>query len=238
MKVVEIFNSIDGEGRRAGELTTFIRLYGCNLRCSYCDTTYSYDKDSEYTEMSIDEIVEECSKYYTKNITVTGGEPLVHSDIQWLLTALSEYEFDVNVETNGSVDISSYFIEHNNGEWVQNEKYKNVWFTIDYKCPTSNMMNKMCMSNFTNSYLNTVYKFVVGSKEDLLAAYEIIKNHIYRNKHILLGNSVYLSPVFGQIEPKEIVEFMQDKHLYNESVPIKVQLQLHKFIWDVNQKGV
>lgn len=246
MKVVEIFNSIDGEGRRAGELTTFIRLFGCNLRCNYCDTKYSYEQENEnkpYKELSITEIINECKKYKTKNITLTGGEPLVHLDIDYLLKALSEERFDVNVETNGSVSIKKYFDNYG----IPKKGYENVWFTVDYKSPSSMMEQKMLIDNFNVTkykYKNVVYKFVVGNRLDLEKATDIIKNLIFKinssdeNEMKHYHNIVYFSPIFGEIEPKEIVEFLQEEDLYNEYTPVRVQLQLHKFIWPPEQRGV
>lgn len=240
MKVVEIFNSIDGEGKRAGELTTFIRLFGCNLRCSFCDTPYSYNQETDelpYKEMSITEIIEECDKYNTDNITVTGGEPLIHLDIKYLLRALSEAGYNVNVETNGAVKIAQYF----NSDGTPAEGYENVWFTVDYKSPSSGMEEKMIMDNFDVSkykYHNVVYKFVVGNEEDLNKAYTIITDKIIDKKQNDNGNIIYLSPIFGDIEPREIVEYMQKTDLFNSKTPIRVQLQLHKIIWDPMKKGV
>lgn len=241
MKVVEIFNSIDGEGIRAGELTTFIRLYGCNLRCSYCDSRYACEKTEEnlpYTEMSISNIIKQCDKYDTNNITLTGGEPLIHEDVCYLLQALSEAGYDVNVETNGAVDISEYFDAY--GYILP--KYSNVFFTIDYKCPSSDMERFMLPDNFDigkQGYSNIVYKFVVGSIEDLDVARKLITEHIIPDSVDLnKTNYVYLSPVFGKIEPKEIVEYMQKYSLYNSKVKVRIQLQLHKFIWDPDKRGV
>lgn len=240
MKVVEIFNSIDGEGKRAGELTTFVRLYGCNLRCKFCDTVYSYSQESDkvpYKEMSITEIIEECDKYNTDNITVTGGEPLIHLDIQYLLRALSEAGYNVNVETNGSVSLARYYKD--NGEHATG--YENVWFTVDYKCACSGMEDKMILDNFhrnKNPYKDIVYKFVVGSQDDLFKANEIINNFILSENSDGGNCYIYLSPVYGDIEPKEIVKFMQEKDMFNSKVPIRCQLQLHKFIWPVDQRGV
>lgn len=234
MKVVEIFNSIDGEGKRAGELTTFIRLFGCNLNCSYCDSRYACENTEEnitWFDKAIEDILAECTRYGTRNITVTGGEPLIHKDIKYLLSALSKEGYDVNVETNGSISLAPYFDSYGN---ILKE-YENVWFTIDYKCGTSNMSDKMCSFNFTQYYANTVYKFVVGSLEDLNQANKIMKDILEVSNR---GNFIYLSPVFGQIEPRQIVEYMQANNLYNSITPIKVQLQLHKFIWDPNKKGV
>lgn len=238
MKVVEIFNSIDGEGKRAGELTTFIRLFGCNLRCGFCDTKYSYEQqglDQPWKEMSIQEIIQECEKYNTNNITLTGGEPLIHLDVKYLLRALSENGYNVNVETNGSVSIKQYY----NEDGSHASGYENVWFTIDYKSPSSKMEDKMIMDNFDikkYKYQDVVYKFVVGNDSDLNRAYTIITDMIDSGEY--LNNSVYLSPIFNEIEAKDIVEFMQRENLFSKTTPIKCQLQLHKYIWPVNQRGV
>lgn len=239
MKVVEIFNSIDGEGIRTGELTTFVRLWGCNLRCVYCDTRYSYCQENEeaipYKEMAIEEIIKECDKYDTDNITLTGGEPLIHLDVKYLLKALSEAGYNVNVETNGSVPIRSYY----NTAGYQEKGYENVWFTVDYKSPSSTMNDKMNIDNFdvkANNWHNVVYKFVVGSKEDLMKAKDIIENYILTETDN--NNVIYFSPIFGDIEPKEIVEFMQEHKLFNAKTPIRCQVQLHKVIWPADMKGV
>lgn len=238
MKVVEIFNSIDGEGKRAGELTTFIRLFGCNLRCSFCDTPYSYNQESEelpWKEMSIEEIIKECDKYDTDNITLTGGEPLNHLDVKYLLRALSEAGYNVNVETNGSISIKQYY----NEDGTHAKGYENVWFTVDFKSPSSGMEERMLMDNFDimkNKYQDVVYKFVVGSEADLNRAYTIITDMIIMPYS--LNNMVYISPIFGDIEPKQIVEFMQREKLFNKETPIRCQLQLHKIIWSPEQKGV
>ena len=213
MKVVEIFKSIDGEGKRAGLPTTFIRLHGCNLSCSYCDSKYACTGD-EYTEMTPEQIIEYVLDLRVNSVTVTGGEPLIHDDINFLLEKLNHFGFDVNVETNGSQNISIH-------------RFPSVWFTVDYKCPTSNMADKM------NHYLferqlrsNDVLKFVVGSEEDMNVALQVIEK--YRP-----SCSIYFSPVFG-FDTKKIVEFMMEHELYH----CKVQLQLHKYIFDPNARGV
>lgn len=212
MKVVEIFNSIDGEGKRVGLPTTFIRLHGCNLNCSYCDTRYGCE-GRDYTEMSVEEIVDHVKEIGCKSITVTGGEPLIHPHIKTLLKCLSNEGFWVNVETNGTMDII--------------EDIGHVFYTVDYKCPSSNMNN--CMScNFDRLRYPDVLKFVVGSTEDLLSAKTFLDNHPD------LCCDVYFSPVFGKIDPKDIVEFILNNRLWN----VHVQLQLHKIIWDPNKRGV
>lgn len=238
MKVVEIFNSIDGEGKRAGELTTFIRLFGCNLRCSFCDTPYSYNQEGPeqpWKEMSIEEIIKECDKYDTDNITLTGGEPLQHLDVKYLLRALSEAGYDVNVETNGSISIKQYY----NEDGTHAKGYERVWFTVDFKSPSSGMEERMLMDNFDimkNKYQDVVYKFVVGNEADLNRAYTIITDMIITTNNY--NNMIYLSPIYGDIEPKQIVEFMQREKLFNSQTPIRCQLQLHKYIWNVNERGV
>lgn len=212
MKVVEIFKSIDGEGIRAGFPVTFIRLEGCNLRCSYCDTHYSYD-DAKYTEMTVQEIVDVVEYMGCKRITLTGGEPLIHTDVEKLIYELTNKDFEVNIETNGSVDISDY---------IHNPK---VIITMDYKCPSSGMEDKMLLRNLRYLRPEDVLKFVVGSEEDL---------NVCKTRMSVTSAQVFISPVFGNIEPKEIVEYMLKNKLDN----CRVQLQMHKIIWDPNQKGV
>ena len=212
MRVVEIFKSIDGEGIRAGFPVTFIRLEGCNLRCSYCDTKYSYE-DAQYTEMTPDEIYDKVYKLGCKRITITGGEPLIHENIFTLVEQLTHGGFHVNIETNGSVNVAPFV------------RAKNILLTVDYKCPSSGMSDQMCLDNLAQLSKNDVLKFVVGSKEDLDACRDIKK---------YTSAQVFISPVFGQIEPKEIVEYM----LEHDMQDCRIQLQLHKFIWPVDMRGV
>lgn len=213
MKVVELFNSIDGEGKRAGMLATFIRLSKCNLICSYCDSTYAFDNKLA-TEMSIEAILKDCDKYDCPQITLTGGEPLISKDVELLMSELDSHGYDVNVETNGSIDPSVY------------HKYENVWFTVDWKCPSSGMESKMNPKAFETLREQDVLKFVVGSSEDLKSALKVIKQ--YNPK-----SAVYFSPVFGY-DAKNIIDFMKH-HKLNDC---KVQLQLHKYIYDPMQRGV
>lgn len=204
--VNEIFQSIDGEGKRAGELASFIRLSGCNLRCSYCDTQYAF---SQGTKMSTDDIVK---KIRYKNVTITGGEPLLQN-IHELLKKLSGK--NVNIETNGSIDIEPYFI------------HPNTWFTVDYKTNSSGMNDDMWLDNFKKMRPQDVVKFVVGNIDDLYQAKDICNEYRFICP-------IYISPVFGEIEPKRIVEFMKDEKMENW----KIQLQVHKFIWNPATRGV
>lgn len=224
MLINEIFTSIDGEAKRAGELATFIRTVGCNLRCSYCDTPYSFEKDENTKVFSISEIVEECKQRKVRNITFTGGEPLLQKDADELIEALAEEGFDVSIETNGSIDFTKR-------SWFKNN-IPNVWVCVDYKCYESGEQEKMIpIGAFMKLREKDVLKFVVGSEKDLHLAKDIIE--------LLKDSGVeclfYISPVFGKIELKEIIEFML---YYNMQGNIRFQLQLHKFIWDPNTKGV
>lgn len=211
MRVVEIFKSIDGEGIRAGYPVIFIRLAGCNLRCSYCDTKYSYDNE-EYLDMTVDDIVNNIFKSGCPRATLTGGEPLIHEDVDFLVEELVQKGIEVNIETNGSVDISPYVCE-------------NVILTMDYKCPSSGMEDMMLLSNLPKLRRKDVLKFVVGAKKDLDTCFNLC--HLSKAQ-------VFISPVFGSIEPKEIVEYMLEHGMYD----CRIQLQLHKFIWNPNQRGV
>lgn len=214
MKVVEIFKSIDGEGKRAGLPTTFIRLYGCNLHCSYCDTRYGCE-DNNYTELSITDILNTVKKLGLKSITLTGGEPLIHEDVNCLIQTLLKHGCCVNIETNGSVNIEKYC------------GVSGLFLTMDYKCSSSDMKNKMNLHNLTLLNTTDVLKFVVGSDKDLQDALYILNTYYPRCQ-------VYFSPVFGKIEPAHIVDFMLKNNLDN----CKVQLQMHKIIWDPDKRGV
>lgn len=225
-KVIEIFKSIDGEGRRAGEVTTFIRLSGCNLKCSWCDTNYSQD-GSCGTMKSLDDIMNEVEAHNCRNITLTGGEPLIHQNVDELILKLLEGGFDINVETNGTIDIGKYI---NNPEF--NNKLGNLWFTIDYKAKSSGMNSRMNLQNFIDLRDQDVLKFVVGSYEELCDARDFLGQLENYLEHIPY---VYFSPVFGMIEPVEIVNFMIEQNFKSK---VRVQLQMHKLIWDPQTRGV
>lgn len=218
-KVVEKFVSINGEGLLCGQLAVFIRLAGCNLNCSYCDTMWANEKDVHFEYMSSSEIYEYIKSTGVKNITLTGGEPLLQEGIIELLDGLSkDKELHVEIETNGSVNLN---------------KFKNLKnppsFTMDYKLPSSNMEDKMYLDNL--NYLNKkdTIKFVSGSLEDLQKAKYIIDKFSLIEK-----TNIYISPVFGKISMDGIVEFMKDNKLNG----ITLQVQLHKVIWDQSERGV
>ena len=201
-QVVEKFVSINGEGRRAGELAAFIRFKGCNLQCSYCDTSWANEPGCESERLTKEEILSWIRETGVKNVTLTGGEPLLRKGI----------------ETNGSVDLKPYHILK-----------KRPSFTMDYKAPDSGMEKEMLLSNLELLGSEDTLKFVVSSRRDMEKALEILE------KYRLVGKTaVYFSPVFGRIQPVEIVDFLMEKKLND----VKLQIQLHKVIWDPQKRGV
>lgn len=219
MYVVEKFVSINGESRKAGQLAVFIRFRGCNLSCSYCDTKWANTNECPADEMSPEEIYEYIKSTKVNNVTLTGGEPLLQKDMERLLKILSDdKKLYVEIETNGSVDVS----------WVK--KIENTpSLTIDFKSPSSGMCDKMLMENYRYIDSRDTVKFVCGSYEDLKKAKEIIDDFDLVNKC-----AVYISPVFGSIKLESIVDFMKDNNMNG----VNMQLQMHKYIWDPNKKGV
>ena len=207
MKINEIFFSVEGEGKRSGQLAAFVRLTGCNLRCSYCDTRYSFVDGHEMTAEKISDAV----KNY-RNVTLTGGEPLLQ-DCRELLTRLRSHE--VNIETNGSIELAEYL------------QYPNVFFTMDFKCHSSGATAATNYDNLKILREEDVLKFVVGDEADLEQAQEICTE--FKPKSI-----IYISPVFGKIEPLKIVDFMKRYHKERWSL----QIQLHKIIWSPDERGV
>ena len=216
MRVVEKFVSINGEGLRSGELAVFIRFANCNLRCSYCDTKYSFINPI-YTEESIDELVKYVKSTGVKNVTLTGGEPLIQNEIKELMIELSNIGNRIEIETNGSINIAPYL------------EIPNVTFTLDYKLKGSGMEMYMDLTNYDLLRKNDVIKFVVSDYDDLEKTKEIIKKYDLINKANCL-----ISPVWGRIEFEEIVNFLKDNKLND----VKMQLQIHKIIWDKDKRGV
>ena len=218
MKVVEKFVSINGESRRAGELAVFIRFKGCNLNCCYCDTKWANEKDCEFEELTVEEIVSYVISTRVKNVTLTGGEPLLQPEMGNLLKALAQHpEIRVKIETNGSISIEPFCKENRPS------------FTMDYKLPESGSEKEMCLDNFGFlSHTDTV-KFVCSSIGDLEKAKYIIEKY-----NLTKVCAVYLSPVFGKIEPADMVSYM----IANNLNDIKLQIQMHKVIWDPNLRGV
>jgi 7-carboxy-7-deazaguanine synthase len=220
MKVAEKFISINGEGTRAGELAVFVRFVGCNLRCTYCDTMWANEPGCPYEEMMPAQICDYVRSTGISNVTLTGGEPLLQKQMAELIGQLiRDCGVRVEIETNGAVDLHP-FAQIPEGRPA---------FTMDYKLPSSGCEGQMLTGNFSVLQAQDTVKFVSGSREDLERAAEIIEEY-----GLLDRCYVYFSPVFGKIEPAEIVDFM----LENKLNKARIQIQMHKVIWDPNARGV
>lgn len=219
--IIEKFLSVDGEGPSSGELATFIRFQGCNLRCSWCDTVYSWQKENINERLNAQEIYDYIKSNKVNNVTLTGGEPLIQKNIDELLRLLDDdSNLNIHIETNGSIDIEPFKKKYTRG---------NISYIVDFKLPSSKMSSYMNYNNINMISKNDVYKFVIGNMDDLKKAYEII--HVYE---LASKCQVYLSPVTGSIEMSDIVEFMKDKNMNK----VRLQVQLHKIIWDKDARGV
>lgn len=216
-KLAEHFISINGEGQLAGALALFLRFAGCNLRCDWCDTAWACGKDAPHETVTlsrIKEIAADAMAQGVRTVTLTGGEPLLQENIADVIRCLADMGLRVEIETNGAVALAPY---QNTG----------ACFTMDYKLPSSRMEQHMLTENFALLHEADTVKFVCGSREDVFRAKEIAEQ--FKPQCPL-----YLSPVFGRIEPAEIVEIMKEQHMGD----FRLQLQLHKFIWDPNERGV
>ena len=222
-KVIEKFTSIDGEGPSSGELATFIRFLGCDLRCSWCDTKYSWDGEVKAELMTADEIYAFIKQSGANNVTLTGGEPLIQKGIGDLIEFLAQDEkLTIRLETHGGVAISPFkkrFLDH--GSRVQ--------FIVDFKLPASQMMDKMYLANLKAVTVDDTYKFVIASAHDLQVAI-----HIIQQEELTSRCHVYFSPVTDLIAAREVVESMVEKKLTG----VRLQLQLHKYIWPKEMRGV
>ena len=247
MNVIEIFASIDGAGSRQGLLTTFLRLHDCNIRCSYCDTTYSYGIDSIFTEMTVAEVADVIESLGNHRITITGGEPLLQeAAVVELIDELNRRKAETMQDnTSGQagstciIDIDKFdkremlnnslydFNIETNGTIIPSFHRDNVWFTYDYKTPSSLAEESMNIDIFKVATERDLIKFVVGSPEDLDCMRRIIDQYP-------TAAQIYVSPVWGQIEAVLIIDYMKAYNLQN----VRFQLQIHKFVWDPDTKGV
>ncbi|MDQ2086076.1 radical SAM protein [Herbivorax sp. ANBcel31] len=210
MKVNEIFLSIQGESLSSGFPTIFVRFTGCNLRCSYCDTTYSYNDGIDMTPESI---MKKIKKFHYNRVCLTGGEPLLQKDLDKLLKMLEGYI--VSIETNGSVKLECLDL--------LNRKYS---FVLDIKTPSSRCSEKMVLNNFEFLEEKDEIKFVIEDRADYEWSKDIIFK--YHKKGVLT-----FSPVFGKVDYAKIVRWILEDRLN-----VRFQLQLHKLIWEPDMTGV
>jgi 7-carboxy-7-deazaguanine synthase len=213
LKVNEIFYSIQGESSYGGRPCVFVRLTGCNLRCSYCDTQYAY---TEGEELEIDEIVSRVTSYQCPLVEVTGGEPLMQKETPGLIRRLLTKGFETLMETNGSQDISQ----------VDNRCVK----IVDIKCPFSGQTSHNDLQNLDRLTDHDEVKFVVADRDDYEYAKQIL--HL-TDPNLCRKHPVHFSPAFGTMEPKTLAEWILEDHL-----DVRLHLQVHKIIWSADRRGV
>jgi len=211
LRVNEIFKSIQGESSYAGIPCVFVRLTGCNLRCSYCDTTYAYD---EGVEMSINEILSTIKGYNCKNVCITGGEPLLQKSVAKLINLLKKNRYKIFVETGGSINI--------------NKLPRAVTRIMDIKCPDSGMDKEMDWDNIDRLKSSDEVKFIILSKKDYEWAKRITR------KYKLTGRAQILFGVaYGRMKPKTLAGW-----ILKDNLEVRFQLQLQKYIWPNKVRGV
>jgi 7-carboxy-7-deazaguanine synthase len=215
LTINEIFYSIQGESTFAGLPCVFVRLTGCDLRCTYCDTEYAF---YEGKRREIEEIVAEVEKYPCRLVEVTGGEPLLQKRVHALMSRLCDDGYTVLIETSGAHDIAPV-----------DARVRRI---MDLKCPGSGECARNRMENLALLGVRDEVKFVIGSEED----------YAWAKAQVLAGvpgwadrvNAILFSPVFGKMMPLELATRMMA-----DSLPrVRLQLQMHKQIWDPNQRGV
>ncbi len=209
MKINEIFYSIQGEGRWIGLPNIFIRTTSCNLRCSFCDTKYAYDDGKE---MSVEEIVNIIGKYPCQYVCITGGEPLLQNEILDLINAILKRNYKISLETNGSMNIEN----------IANKK--SLMVSLDIKCPSSNMHEKMVLENISKLSERDQLKIIIQNKSD----YNYAKKIIQKYEPIC---HVFFQPVWGTNQ-KDLAGW-----ILHDGLNVKLGLQIHKIIWG-NRKGV
>jgi 7-carboxy-7-deazaguanine synthase len=210
MRVTEIFHSIQGESSHVGRPCVFVRLTGCNLRCVWCDSEYTFTGGKQ---MSLDEVMEEVRKFGCELVEITGGEPLAQGEAFELIRRLCDEGFEVLIETSGSIDTSPV-----------DPRAKII---LDVKCPGSGEMEKNHWPNLERLRENDEVKFVIADRRDYEWAREIVAARE-------LGRwTVLFSPVWDQLDLKLLAEWMLEDH-----VPARLQTQLHKHIWGADVHGV
>lgn len=211
LRVNEIYHSIQGESSKSGLPCVFVRLTYCNLRCTYCDTEYAF---YEGKDKSIEEILNEVKKYNCKLVEVTGGEPLVQKETLELMKRLCNEGFDVMLETGGSLPIKDID--------------ERVLIIMDLKCPSSKMEKKNLYENINFLKPADELKFVIGNREDYDWSKKIISEYDLKDK-----SKILFSVVFGELEPVSLVNW-----IIEDKLDVRYQLQMHKYIWHPETKGV
>ena len=204
LRITEVFYSLQGETKRVGLPTVFVRLTGCPLRCTYCDTAYAFTGGET---VSISTVLEQVSGYKPRYVTVTGGEPLAQKNCIILLRALCDAGYEVSLETGGAMDIS--------------EVDTRVMRVVDIKTPGSGEEAKNRWENLALLNAHDEIKFVLCDEADYLWARDIIEQYNLAAKCPIL-----FSPVHGTVNPTHLAEWILRDHL-----PVRLQVQLHKLLW-------
>lgn len=211
LKINEIFKGIQGESTYAGFPCVFIRLTGCNLRCNYCDTAYAYEEGKDFL---VDDLLNEIGKFNCNLVEVTGGEPLLQKNTLLLFDLLISKNYFVLLETNGTMS------------------FKNVNPSIikimDIKCPDSGFSDKIYWNNLNYLSSKDQIKFVISSKDDFNWTIKVIKK-----KSLDKLCNVLLSPNHNKLKSRDLA-----KWILSENLNVRLQLQLHKYIWGTSAKGV
>lgn len=215
LTINEIFYSIQGESTFAGQPCIFVRLTGCDLRCTYCDTEYAFYEGKRRT---LNDIMAEIEKYPCRLVEVTGGEPLLQKRVHTLMSRLCDAGYTVLIETSGAHDIAPVDAR--------------VHRIMDLKCPSSDECGRNRMENLQLLGVRDEVKFVIGTEED----------YAWAKAQVLAGvpgwadrvKAILFSPVFGKMTPLDLAT-----HIMADALPrVRMQLQMHKLIWEPNQRGV
>lgn len=209
LRVTEIFKSLQGESSYAGQVTTFVRLTGCPLRCQYCDTAYAFHGGSKY---AISDIIEQVQQRGSPYVCITGGEPLAQKGAYLLINTLASLGFKVSVETSGAMSIQGL-----------DPLVKRV---VDIKTPGSHEESKNLMSNLKELTVLDEIKFVICSQEDFYWSIKFAKEHLAH----LNGSQVLFSPSYHQVKAEDLAAW-----LVESSAPYRLQVQLHKTLWGEKQ---
>ena len=212
LTINEIYHSLQGESTWAGRPCVFVRLTFCDLRCNYCDTEYAFYEGKKQT---LNEIMEAVEGFHCPLVEITGGEPLLQKNVLLLMSMLCDAGQTVLLETSGAHDISKVD--------------RRVHRIMDLKTPGSGEVEKNLWSNIDHLESGDEVKFVIGSRED----YEWSCKKVRRFNLPKRCHAVLFSPIFGRIDPREIVEW-----ILADRLDVRFQLQMHKFIWTPTQRGV
>ncbi len=213
--VSEIFYSIQGEGTRAGLPCIFVRLQGCRLRCSWCDTPYALELNQVETIMTGKKIIDQIKSINCNFVEFTGGEPLEQPEIKQIMNYLCDNNYEVAIETAGYIDLG--------------DLDSRIIKIMDIKCPDSKMSKKNNYDNINYLTANDEVKFVISSLDDYVWAKDKVIEYKLNEK----CKSVLFSPVFGKISNLELAEL-----ILADNLPVRFQLQFHKYIWEPNKRGV